>query len=407
MSTIRVFSGSYCSAEEIIDMVSNTLKYEFLDDEYIVAKVSQRFNIHKTKLLKTLDGKLSAFNSFTHERECNLSFLKLIVSEIIEKDEILLSGFCTHFIPSEISHVLRVCIISDFNHRLEKTIRETGLTQKEATKILHKDDEKYYLWTNYLLSSKPWDHKLYDILIPTNKIQIEDAFNLICDNARKDFLKPTQQSVQAVKDFMLASKVEVELIKSGHFVSVSAINGKITLTINKNTLMLSRLEDELKKLVAKVKGVEDVATKVGSEFYKVNVYRQIDPELPNKVLLVDDEIEFVQTLSERLLMREIGSAVVYDGEQALSFVEEEEPEVIVIDLKMPGIDGIEVLKRVKSKYPNIEVIVLTGHGSEKDRETCMDLGAFAYLEKPVDIENLSKVMQDAYKMVKLKMKRNE
>ncbi len=113
------------------------------------------------------------------------------------------------------------------------------------------------------------------------------------------------------------------------------------------------------------------------------------------MLLVDDEREFVQTLSERLMMRDMGSAVVYDGESALNLVREDEPEVMILDLKMPGIDGIEVLRRVKGEHPEVEVIILTGHGSEQDRETCMDLGAFAYLHKPVDIDVLSQTLKAA------------
>jgi CheY-like chemotaxis protein len=62
---------------------------------------------------------------------------------------------------------------------------------------------------------------------------------------------------------------------------------------------------------------------------------------------------------------------------------------------MPGIDGIEVLRRVKASRPDIEVIILTGHGSEADRKTCMDLGAFAYLHKPVNIDQLSETLKQA------------
>ncbi len=93
------------------------------------------------------------------------------------------------------------------------------------------------------------------------------------------------------------------------------------------------------------------------------------------MLLVDDEREFVQTLSERLLLRDMGSAVAYDGESALEMLREDEPEVMILDLKMPGIDGMEVLRQVKATQPDIEVIILTGHGNETDRETCMGLGA--------------------------------
>lgn len=107
-----------------------------------------------------------------------------------------------------------------------------------------------------------------------------------------------------------------------------------------------------------------------------------------KLLLVDDEEEFVHALAERLKMRDLESDTVYDGDQAISFVEDKEPDVMVLDLKMPGIDGIEVLKQVKKAYPNIQVIILTGHGTEKDEERAKSLGAFDYLEKPVDIDKL-------------------
>ena len=122
---------------------------------------------------------------------------------------------------------------------------------------------------------------------------------------------------------------------------------------------------------------------------------------PPRVLLVDDEREFVQMLSERLEMREVGSAVAYDGETALRMVEDDEPDVIILDLRMPGIDGIEVLRRIKQNHPNVEVIILTGHGTEEDRRTCMDLGAFAYLQKPVDIEALSETLKRAQEKARL------
>jgi two-component system, OmpR family, response regulator CpxR len=89
--------------------------------------------------------------------------------------------------------------------------------------------------------------------------------------------------------------------------------------------------------------------------------------------------------------------VAYDGESALAMIHEheDEPEVMILDLKMPGIDGIEVLKRVKQTRPEIEVIILTGHGSESDRQTCLKLGAFAYLQKPVDIDLLTETLKKA------------
>jgi len=129
--------------------------------------------------------------------------------------------------------------------------------------------------------------------------------------------------------------------------------------------------------------------------------------MPSKVLLVDDEREFVQTLSERLIMRDMGPAVAYDGESALDLIKEDEPDVMIVDLKMPGIDGLEVLRTVKKTRPDIEVIILTGHGNEEDRQLCLDLGAFAYLQKPLDINVLSETIQEANEKIRQKKERKD
>ena len=116
-----------------------------------------------------------------------------------------------------------------------------------------------------------------------------------------------------------------------------------------------------------------------------------------KILLVDDEKEFVETLSERIRMRDHDSAVALNGEQALKKIDDDLPDVVVLDLKMPGMDGMEVLRRIRKAYPKVQVIMLTGHGSEKDEEEARKLGVFEYLQKPIDIETLMKKVKKAYK----------
>ncbi len=115
-----------------------------------------------------------------------------------------------------------------------------------------------------------------------------------------------------------------------------------------------------------------------------------------KLLLVDDEEELVNTLSDRMAMRNFGTDVALNGEQALKIVDNEVPDVMVLDLKMPGIDGLEVLRRVKDLYPGIQVIIQTGHGTDQDEKEAMSLGAYAYLNKPVDIDLLVSTIKAAY-----------
>ena len=116
-----------------------------------------------------------------------------------------------------------------------------------------------------------------------------------------------------------------------------------------------------------------------------------------KVILVDDEYEFIKSLSERFRMRDIESDIAFNGDQALQFLAEEMPDVMVLDLKMPSTDGLEVLRQVKKNYPQLLVIILTGHGSEKIEEEARRLGAFDYLEKPTEINKLVETIMKAYK----------
>jgi DNA-binding response OmpR family regulator len=116
-----------------------------------------------------------------------------------------------------------------------------------------------------------------------------------------------------------------------------------------------------------------------------------------KVLLVDDEEEFVKTLAERIEMREVKSKIALNGEEALKTMDEDLPDVMVLDLKMPGIDGLEVLRRAKKAYPGVQIIMLTGHGSEKDEKEARRLGVFEYLQKPVEFEKLMRTITKAYK----------
>jgi len=115
-----------------------------------------------------------------------------------------------------------------------------------------------------------------------------------------------------------------------------------------------------------------------------------------KVLLVDDEVEFVDTLAQRLKMRELLVDTVYDGKQALSFIKKTEPDVIVLDLKMPELHGIDVLREIKKSKAHIQVIILTGHGTDKDEEEARKLGGFDFLRKPADIDLLVAKIKEAF-----------
>jgi len=117
--------------------------------------------------------------------------------------------------------------------------------------------------------------------------------------------------------------------------------------------------------------------------------------MTEKVLLVDDEEEFVDTLAERMRSRGMEVATSNSGGDALDLVDRDAYDVVVLDLQMPGMDGIEVLERIKQRRPDIQVVLLTGHATVEKGVEAIKLGALEFLEKPVDLSTLSEIIHKA------------
>jgi len=108
-----------------------------------------------------------------------------------------------------------------------------------------------------------------------------------------------------------------------------------------------------------------------------------------KLLLVDDEEAFVETMTKRLTKRDFEVLVAFNGNEALNRLQESSSiEVVILDVKMPGMDGIETLREIKRRHPLVEVVMLTGHATVETAIEGMKLGAFDYLMKPCDMEQL-------------------
>lgn len=399
MPVISLFSGSYCNEKQVVQEIGAQTGYRLISDKEIVAEASRLSTLPENKIERVFADKISVFNRLTNERERSLAYLRVAMAKNLADDDLIVSGFAGQLIPREIQHVLRVCLIADMRSRVAVASDALQVAEPEALKIIHRADEKRAAWMYMLSGTKdPWHASLYDIVFPTDKTTPDKIAEML--ERKTSVIKLAGRSAQAVDDFNLAAQVEIALVKKGHGVGIDVQAGAVTLTINKHVMMLGRLEEELKDIAAGVPGVTSVATQVGPGYYQADVYRRQDFDAPSKILLVDDEKKYVQTLSKRLMLRELESAVVYDGESALKTAREDEPDVMILDLRMPGIDGVEVLRRVKKTHPAIEVIVLTSQGSEADKKTCLELGAFAFLSKSVDIDELSETIKAANEKIR-------
>ena len=110
------------------------------------------------------------------------------------------------------------------------------------------------------------------------------------------------------------------------------------------------------------------------------------------LLIVDDERRFADMLAKRLNLRGCNCEVCYNGREALNVLKRKNFSLVILDLHLPDLYGIEVLRRIKKVSAEIPVIILTGHGTEKDRQECMKIGAFDFMQKPLVIENLMAIL---------------
>jgi CheY-like chemotaxis protein/cytidylate kinase len=398
MSIILIFSGSHCHGEDVAEAVSKELNYPRIEAE-LLQTVAERYGVRKESLVKTMYGGQPFFNRLTHEREKNLAYIRAGAAELIQRDDVLYHGFAGHFVPRGVTHALQICLIANFDYRVKLAAQRDNLDHGKAVKTVRAEDLKRFSWARDLHGEDPYSPGLYDLLLPMHTTSVAEAKKQICEYATRDDLKPTAASRQAAADFLLASQVNVALVEKGEDVDVTASNGKIHLGVNKYVMMRDRYEKKIEAIAKSVAGVKEVDSGTGTRYVAPGLLPPLEVDPPMKVLMVDDEREYVEALSTRLRTRKLPSQVVYDGEQALAVLENEPPEVMVLDLKMPGIDGIEVLRQVKRDYPQVEVIILTGHGSDRERKLAEELGAFAYLQKPVDIDVLARTMREAYRKI--------
>jgi CheY-like chemotaxis protein len=394
MSSIALFNTIFIEEKKVREQLAAATGFKVIQDNSIITEVAQKYSISEDKVQRAINGPPSVFNKFTLEQERITAYLKAVLADHLKSSGIIYSGNIALLVPSAVTHVLRVGLFDNKRNRIQRAMGE-GLTEKNAVKVIKKSDGNATYWVDCLYKKEITNKTLYDIIVPMGDNFPESAVQLILENYHKPAVLEQESSRQAVEDMAIEAQVELALVEKGYTTDVKTIDGEMTLLVNKSVSNFPKLANNLTEIAESVDGVQGVKVITGKD-YHISIYRNQEFTLPPKVLLVDDEQEFVQTLSERLNTRNYGSYPVFDGEQALQLLDNEIPDVMVLDLKMPGMGGIAVLREAKSLNPEIEVIVLTGHGSEEDKKECMELGAFAYLHKPVDISQLTEIIDEAH-----------
>ena len=194
MSSVTLLCGTFCHGDEVAHKTAQVLGFELVHDQDIISEVSKHLKVSEDRTWEALLGETSFYNRISRDKERVLASMKLVVSEKLIQDHLIFFGFVGHLIPRDITHVLRVGIIADIKYRLQRAMQEKGLTEEQAVKLIRQDDDKARSWTSYLLDKDAWDSALYDIIIPMDKKNVDEAVELIQNNVKKDVIQRTPSS---------------------------------------------------------------------------------------------------------------------------------------------------------------------------------------------------------------------
>ena len=142
MPNISVFYGEFCRADSVVREVFDRSDCHLITDANILADAAALSGIEPRRLENAFSSTTSVFNKFTHEKERALAFLRLAVAEALAEDDVLVSGYLSHLIPHDITHILRVCLVASQKWRIAIAGEERGLSQKEAAKTIARLDEE-------------------------------------------------------------------------------------------------------------------------------------------------------------------------------------------------------------------------------------------------------------------------
>jgi cytidylate kinase len=246
MALITISQRSYSQGEEIAKKVAKKLGYECISRD-VVIDASKEFNIPETKLDQAIHDAPSIMDRFTYAKERYLAYLQVALLEHFQKNNVVYHGLEGHFFLSGVSHLLKVLIITDMDDRIQLKIERKKISRRLAERTLKNDDEERSKWSKYLYHIDTWNPDLYDLVLHTRKVTVDDAVDILCHTVGLEHFRTTPESQKKIKDLLVAARIKVALVDIKPDIEVTANNGTISIETTSNLLQEEELSYKMKK----------------------------------------------------------------------------------------------------------------------------------------------------------------
>lgn len=243
------------------EVLAEKLGYACISRE-ILLSASEQFNIPEMRLIRALHDAPSVFERFAHGKERYVAYIRAAVLRMAQKGNAVYHGLAGHFFLKGIPHALKVRIIADIEDRVREEMRRMNIPEDDARYTLIKDDEERRRWGLYLYGIDTYDPRLYDLLIHTRNLPVEDAVEIILHTVALKPFQVTPESQRILDDLALAAQIEATLIKEFPFTEAVSDAGKVHVTVKAPLSLRRKLRSKIKDTVKGLKGVQSVDVSV-------------------------------------------------------------------------------------------------------------------------------------------------
>jgi len=261
MAIITISRGSFSKGREIAEKTAETLGYGCIGRD-VVIDASREFNIPEVKLRRAIHDAPSILERFSYGKERYIAYIQSAILKSLKQDKMVYHGLAGHFFLKDISHVLKVRIIANIEDRIKIEMEREGISEEKALSILKKDDEQRVKWSTYLYGIDTRDPGLYDLVIHINRLDTDDAVDIICNIVSSDKFKTTPLSQKNIEDLAVAAEVKALLIDMKPDIDVSASDGIVSVSTKARESEEQQLINEMKQIVKDVPGVKDLKVNV-------------------------------------------------------------------------------------------------------------------------------------------------
>jgi len=255
MAIVTISRGSYSRGKEVAEKVAQKLGYDCIARDTIL-EASKQSHIPEIQLVRAIHDAPSILGRFTYQKEQYVAHIQAALVRSVRRDNVVYHGLAGHFLLKGISHVLKVRIIADIDDRVKLEMEREGVSDKEARRILTKDDEQRRKWSKYLYGIDTKDPSLYDLVIHVKKMTVDDAVDTICGVASLKSFQASAQSQKAMDDLYLACEVKVQVIHLKPDMEVRADGGTVLVKIK-------ALHSQEQDLAMRIRGIAETIPGVG------------------------------------------------------------------------------------------------------------------------------------------------